>query len=587
MSLQAWIPVAVALAVFAAMASDRIAPHRAALAGAAVLILGGQLDARSLSTVLGSAGLVIITCMMLVAAALEHTGQIDRFVRALLRQVGRRPRQAWLRLYAAVLLGSGVVANTPVVVLAAPAVTTLARQSLAPLKRMLLPIVFLSSLGGCLSLVGSSVNLIASQSLVQAGLPALGLFEFSLLGLACAAAGAAFLALFGPRLLPRAPPPSPRLYEPDRPMVGLLAMGAGDAAIGASLGELQARHPGITVLDCLRADGAGHGQADARTTADGLLQALVLRPGDRLRVEAPASWWVEQDLQARAPGDAREVVEVWLPPQSRWLGLSAQQLRLEEIFGVRLLAQACTHGRPGGARRLQVGDRLLLSGPRRELERLLAAEHALGPLQVERAGYAVGRRWVAWLALAAIGLSAVGWLSLQQAAVLAALVVVLGGAVSPTSPLNRPSVRTLGLVFGMLAIGEALVGSGAVAQLADALEHSAASLPPWVLLGVVILFATLATEVLTNGAAVALLAPVVVSLCISLGLDPRPFVIAVLFGASASFASPLAYQTNTFVHQIGGYRWVDFLRLGVPLKLLVCGLSWLLIPQLWSLQAAP
>ncbi len=588
MSAHLILTLLVAAAVFAAMASDRVLPHRAALAGAAVLLLSGALDGPGLMGVIGSPGLIIITGMMLVAAALEHTGLIDRFVRRLKAQVGRQPRRAWLRLYAGVLLGSAVLANTPMVVLAAPAVVALARQSAISVKPVLLPIVFLASLGGCLTLVGSSVNLIASESLLQSGLGGFGLFEFSLLGLLCAGGGVAFLALFGPRLMPGGAPPSTQLYEPERLLVGEYPIGAGDAAVGQPALAFLDAHPGLRVLDCRR-DAEVTTDAADRAGRTSLIADLRLRAGDRLVLEAPARWWIEQARLRSVGGEGSGPidVEVWVPPQSRWLGLPLAGLRLDRIHGIDVLGLAAAQGRAHlTGHRVQVGDRLLLRGPRVELERLLASEAALGPLQVERAGHATHRQWVAWLALAAAALPAVGWLSLPQAAVLAALIVMLGGAISKTQPLNRPSLRTLGLVFGMLAIGEALVGSGAVDLLAAGLQGSAGRVEPWLLLGLTLLVATLATEVLTNGAAVALLAPVVIPLCQYLGLDPRPFVIAVLFGASASFASPLAYQTNTFVHQIGGYRFVDFLRVGVPLKLIVCLLCWYAIPRMWPLQAA-
>jgi di/tricarboxylate transporter len=588
LGVSVWIAFGVAIAVFLAMASDRIAPHRAALGGAALLLLTGTLDTGGLLAVVGSSGLLTISCMMLVAAALEHTGLVDRLVRALLAQVGRRPRGAWLRLYAAVLVGSSVLANTPTVVLAVPAVLTLARHSGVAITRVLLPIVFLASLGGGLTLIGSSVNLIASESLLHAELPGLGLFEFSLLGLACAAVGVAYLLLAGPRLLPSGPSPSRQLFEPNRALVALLPVGLADPWLQQPVTRFLQAHPGVSVLDCVRAPVSPEDQAatSARGARISLLADLRLQAGDALVVEASAEWLLQQ-AELRSPPSVAEplTVEVWLPPQSRWLGLNLQQLRLDRIFGIDVLGIAGARGRVQlpMAHRLEIGDRLLLRGPRTELERVLASEVALGPLQVERASHACGRQWVALLALSAVLLPAFGLLQLPQAALLAALIVVLGGAVSPVSPLNRPSMRTLGLVFGMLAIGESLVRSGAVDVLSALLEGSAERVEPVLLLGLVLLVATSATEVLTNGAAVALLAPVVVSLCIGLGLDPRPFVIAVLFGASASFASPLAYQTNTFVYQIGGYRFGDFLRLGLPLKLLVCAICWLLIPQLWSL----
>jgi di/tricarboxylate transporter len=216
------------------------------------------------------------------------------------------------------------------------------------------------------------------------------------------------------------------------------------------------------------------------------------------------------------------------------------------------------------------GDRLLLAGGRGELERFLASESALGPLQLERNRQARSKAPLALATLLGFVLcAATGWLALEVAALAAAATLVAVGAMPSRHNLPPVLLRTLGILLGMLGIGAALEATGATAAMVVPLISTGAALGPWTLLIVVFLSATLLSELLTNNAVIVLILPVVLGVTQSLGLDPMPFALAVVFGASASFATPIGYQTNTLVYQLGEYRFVDFLRIGLPLKLLV------------------
>lgn len=565
MSLAAGFALAVALAVVLGLASDRLPPHRVALGGFALLVLGGVLDSADTLNVVGSSGLVTVLCMFLIASALEHTGVVDEAVRRLMRVARTRPTAAWMLFFAAVLVGSMVVPNTPVVVLACPAALLLAQRTRTPSGRLLLPIAFLASLGGSVTLMGSSVNVVASDLLRDHDGSELGTAQLLAIGLPVALAGAAAMAVLA-RWLPPGRTPSAQLFAPAQRYLHELVIGPASPLLDRPLGETllaAGEHELVELFAAERpaAGGAGPALATYRPQA-----------GDRLLLRGAAEHLVAARQRERH-GDAEMVsLEVWLPAYSRLAGLRVGELRLDSIYGIRLLGVAPLLGslRDLAQHRLATGDRLLMDGPRAEVERFLASEAAFGPLQIERSRQARGK---APLALAALGFvvlaPASGWLALETAALCAAIGLAVGGVLRNGFQLPPLLLRTLGVLLGMLGIGAGLERSGATTAMVAPLIETAAALGPWPLLVAVYLCASLLSEVLTNNGVVVLLIPLALGLADSLGLPTLPFALAVLFGASASFATPIGYQTNTLVYQLGGYRFRDFLLVGLPLKLLV------------------
>lgn len=566
MSAAAWIALATALGVVLVLASDRFPAHRVALAGFAVLLISGVIDRELALEIVGSTGLVTVMCMFLIASALEHTGVVDDAVRRLLRLAGTRPTSAWALFFVLVLTGSMVVPNTPVVVLACPAALLLAQRTRTAGSRVLLPIAHLATLGGSVTIIGSSVNVVASELLEDHGGNAFDLATLAPIALPVAAAGALTVWLMA-RWLPAGPVAAALRYNPHTAFDFERVVAAGDPLVGKPLAQTLLLDPGCDVREFFPARPQGFERESGPALAS-------FRPqvGDRLLLRASAEQLLSR-LATEAPADpSMLVLEAWIPSYSRLCGLRVDQLRLESIYGVELLGVAALLGsvRDYPAYRIGTGDRLLIRGRRPEVERFLASTAVFGPLQVERSQQARDKAPLALGALAFVVLApALGWLPLETAALIGAIVLTIGGVLRGGYQPPPLLLRTLGVLLGMLGIGAALESSGASTALVAPLIGRAAELGPWTLLVVVYIVASLVSEFITNNGVVVLLMPLALALAESQGLALLPFALAVLFGASASFATPIGYQTNTLVYQLGRYRFRDFLRIGLPLKLVV------------------
>ncbi len=541
MTADAWIALTTTIVVVLALASDRFPAHRVALGGFAVLLISGVIDRELALGIVGSTGLVTVMCMFLIASALEHTGVVDDAVRRLLRLAGTRPTSAWALFFALVLVGSMVVPNTPVVVLACPAALLLAQRTRTAGTRVLLPIAQLATLGGSVTIIGSSVNVVASNLLEDHGSSPFDLNTLVPIALPVAAAGALTVWLMA-RWLPAGSISAALRYNPQQAYDFEMVVSADDDLVGRPLAQTLLLDPGLDVREFF----PSQPESSARDAGPGLSS---FRPqiGDRLLVRAKA----EQLLLHRTPESSANpppiVLDVWVPSYSRLCGLRVDQLRLESIYGVELLGVAALLGtlRDYPAHRIGTGDRLLIRGPRPEVERFLASTAVLGPLQIERSQQARDKAPLALCALAFVILApALGWLELETAALTAAIALTIGGVLRGGYQPPPLLLRTLGVLLGMLGIGAALEASGASSALVAPLVGKAAELGPWALLIVVYVIASLLSELITNNGVVVLLMPLALALAESQGLALLPFALAVLFGASASFATPIPWCIN-------------------------------------------
>jgi di/tricarboxylate transporter len=280
-------------------------------------------------------------------------------------------------------------------------------------------------------------------------------------------------------------------------------------------------------------------------------------------------------------------VEVLITPGARMVGRSLGSLRLRRRYGVYPLA---VHRRNQNIGRqlddlvVRVGDTLLLEGAPADIQRLAADMDLVDVSRPTERAYRRGRAWVAVVALGGlVALAAFGVAPILLLAVLAVAVVLVARCVDADEAFSFVDGRLLALIFSMLAVGAALQHSGAVRIVVEALAPLIAALPPVLALWAVYLITSVLTELVTNNAVAVVVTPVAIGLAAALGYDARPFVVAVMVAASAAFATPIGYQTNMLVYGPGGYRFADFLRVGIPLNLSVGLLASLLIPLIWPL----
>lgn len=498
----------------------------------------------------------------------------------------------------AVMVASAFINNTAVVVMLSPVAISLAGQFSQAPSRILIPLSYASILGGTCTLIGTSTNLLVDGIGTEHGLAPFSVFELTAPGAILGATGLVYLLLFGRRLLPdRESAASLVEKEGRKRFLSELVITSESDLIDKTLASLGASD--TEIVEVVRDAAVLPRPAE-----------VTLRQGDRVVVRAPAGEAVHLRAVAKgaeSDGDDQLLREQLLPagfalerttetliregivrPGSHYEGSRVGSLNLRRLFDVRILAvhrQGGTMRRDFEKVRLQVGDALLLEGPPAGLNRLFdtgelvsLGEPALQRVKTEKAP----------IVLAILGcfvvLAAAGVVPIAAGALTAATALLATGCLRPSDAYEAVDWRILFTIFGMLAIGRALETSGAMDFIVAALLDIVSDMPPWLVLCALYLTASVLTELVTNNAVAIVMTPIAIGLAAQLGLDPRPLVVAVMFAGSASFATPLGYQTNTFVYGAGNYRFVDFVRIGAPLNILSWLVATLVIPWFWPLS---
>ncbi|MEO0363516.1 MAG: SLC13 family permease, partial [Pseudomonadota bacterium] len=483
------------------------------------------------------------------------------------------------------LVSSAFMNNTPVVLILIPVATQLAARMGIAASRMLIPLSYTAILGGVCTLIGTSTNLLVDGVAQAEGLKPFSLFEITPVALFLVAIGLGFMALAAPRLLPDRKAMTGFLSN--RKALKFLTQVAvidGSPVIGRPALEVDLfRRRGMRVVDVLRGDaslrrdlGSVRLEAgDIVVIRTGVNELLTLR-------ESRALAMVDQISSTKTA-----TVEALIGPDCRLIGRSLGRLRLRRRYGVYPLA---VHRRAQRvAQRLddvivRVGDTLLLEGDPDDIRRLAQDVNLVDLAEPSGRSYRRDRAPIVLAALVGVvGLSALGMISIAAAAVIGVAVVLLTRCIDPDEAFEVIDGRLLALIFAMLAIGRALQVSGAAEMIVSGLAPLLAGMSPWIALWCVYLIASTMTELVSNAAVAVVVTPIAISLAETLGVDARPFVVAVMLAASLSFATPIGYQTNTMVFAPGGYKFTDFLILGAPMNLGLGLIAALLIPLFWPL----
>jgi di/tricarboxylate transporter len=591
MTPEAWFTLAVLAAAFFALIRNLAPPDLVFLSGTAVLALVGIITPKEAFAGFANEGMLTVAVLFVVAAGLEQTGVLSYIGQQVLGGA-RTDRGALARLSAIIVPSSSFLNNTPIVAMFMPIVMDWCRRNDVAPSRLLIPLSYLAILGGTCTLIGTSTNLVVHGLLLQHGMQGMSLFEITPLGIPYALAGFLYLMSIGRQLLPERKELFEQLGESRREYMVDMLVQPECRLIGKSVEAAGLRNlPGLFLIEIGRGD-----ELITPVAPDEMIKA-----NDQLVFTGVVSSVVElQKITGLVPlADpayessparqlSRRMCEAVISADSPLIGQTIRDADFRANYGAAVVA---VHR--GGARvkekvgdiRLQPGDTLLL-----QTQPHFVRAHRNDPsfyLVSDVEQWRPMRSHRAWIALllfvVLLALMTTQVVPILVGAALVAVAMVASGCLSAGEARQSIELQVLVTIAASFGIGTALEKSGAAAAIANQLVHATELVGAVAALACVYLVTSMVTEMITNNAAAVLLFPICVETARLSSADPRPFIIALTFAASASLMTPIGYQTNMMVYGPGGYRFTDFIRVGLPLHILLLVVATGLIPLIWPL----
>ncbi|HQL00170.1 MAG TPA: SLC13 family permease [Smithellaceae bacterium] len=574
------------LAVFL-FASEKLPVDLTAILVMAILMISGILTPKEGLSGFSNVATVTVGAMFILSAALQKTGAVN-FLGAVSSKVFKI--NFWLGLIGTMILVGAVSAfvnNTPVVAVFIPILLGLAATNKLSPSRLLMPISFASMFGGVCTLIGTSTNILVSSIAVQHGLPAFSMFEFTKLGLVFFGVGIAYMTLFGVRLIPvRAA--EENLTDKYRMHDYLTDIVLRQDA--KSIGVRVADSPLVKELDIDVLEVIRNGQRLLVPVSD-----IVLKENDLLRVRCDIKQLqklkdrigieMKSDCQLQDDDfrcEALTLTEVVIAPNSRLIGKTIKSSYFRNVF--RATALALRHRgqllNTGFAETpLRAGDAILVETRKENYDALRSNKNFVIVSDIETPQYRKDKIIPALLIITAvIAAAALGILPIMVGAIIGSILLVIVGCITLEEAYDAIDWNVIFLLGGIISLGVALEKTGAAMYLSQQMIRFLGGWGPVAIVAALYLMTSLLTETMSNNATAVLLAPIAIAAAAAMGVSPKPFLMAIAFAASASFMTPVGYQTNTMIYGVGRYKFSDFIKVGAPLNLIFWILATLLIP---------
>jgi len=587
MSHDGWIVIAVVAATGLGLSITRIGSDLILVSALTVLLLLNVISPEVALSGFSNPGLAAVAVLYVVVSGCIETGAANVLAKALLG----RPKSEWaaqIRLMLPVAFLSAFLNNTPVVAMLVPAVQDWARRNRFSVSKLMIPLSYAAIFGGACTMIGTSTNLILAGLVEQdLTLPAIGFFEIAWLGIPSAVVGIIFVLLTSRWLLPTRKPPITEQMNLKEYAVEMLVE-EGSSLVGQTIEQAGLRHlPSLYLAEIERGGSILPAvspneqlQDNDRLVFVGMVDSVVDLYQIRGLIPAP-----DQVFKLDSPRPQRQLVEAVISGTSPLVGLTIRESRLRTRYEAVVIAVARdgkrVEGKIGGIK-LHVGDTLLLEARPTFVEQhrnsrdflLVSAIEGGKTPRHDKAG-------ISTLILIAmvLGVSVAG-LSMLVSALVAAGLMIITRCTSASAARRNVDWQVLVVIGASIGLGRALEQSGAASAIAD-FGIGFAGQNHWIALLAIYLITSLFTAIVTNNAAAVLMFPIAKATAVGLGVSFSPFIFTIMMAASASFATPISYQTNLMVYGPGGYRFSDYLKIGIPLNLLMAGVTMAIAPWVW------